>query len=325
MEAPAMAPFRDPSVWTASDLPPTRGWVRALTPAHLAEIHAAIRAAAHIPFHQITKSDFPLPLTAPLLQACAEDLEHGRGFSVLGKFPVQRYSYEDNLIAFAGLSAHLGRIVDQSYAGAMIVDVKDQGVAYDASTRGYNTTAPLLFHTDGAGLTGLMCLGVAEEGGLSVLASAGMVSNLILAERPDLHAILRAGFHHHRRGEHAPGEPPISDPIPVFEDRGGLLHCTYDRNQSIWAQQEGIKLTRRQLEALDYMDSILARPELQLHMHLQRGDIQFVNNYTMFHARTAYRNGPGAVRHLLRIWLDPVHSRWSGTTTRDLYVRREVA
>jgi len=242
---------------------------------------------------------------------------------VIGGFPVDRYSRDENLIAYAGLSAHIGRIVDQSYAGAMIVDVKDQGVEYNALTRGYNTSARLLFHTDGACLTGLMCLGVPAEGGLSVLASSGTVHNLVLVERPDLHAVLRCGFHHHRRGEHAPGEMPISpEPIPVFAYCDGLMHCTYDRNQALWAQEAGVVMAPEQFEALAYMDAALSRPELQLHMGLQLGDIQYANNFTVLHARTAYRDDARRQRHLLRIWLETAHSRWHGLTMRDLYTRR---
>jgi alpha-ketoglutarate-dependent taurine dioxygenase len=170
-----------------------------------------------------------------------------------------------------------------------------------------------------------MCLGEAAEGGLSVLASAGAAHNAVLAERPDLYEILAQGFRHHRRGEHAPGEPPVSDPIPVFSFHDGLMHCVYDRNQSLWAADAGVEIAPRQIEAMDCLDAVLARPELQLHLEMQLGDIQYVNNFTILHARTAYRDGPGKKRHLLRLWLDPFESRWKGPTMRDLYVKSEAA
>ena len=77
------------------------------------------------------------------------------------------------LIGYAGLSSHLGKLVDQSFAGAMKADVKDLGVAYGKDVRGYQSSAMLRFHTDGAVLTGLLCLETAAEGGLSVLTSSG--------------------------------------------------------------------------------------------------------------------------------------------------------
>jgi hypothetical protein len=41
-------------------------------------------------------------------------------------------------------------------------------------------------------------------------------------------------------------------------------------------------------------------------MTLQPGDMQFVNNYHVLHARTGYVDDPasGKVRHLKRLWLE---------------------
>ena len=40
-------------------------------------------------------------------------------------------------------------------------------------------------------------------------------------------------------------------------------------------------------------------------MRLEPGDLQFVNNYTVLHARTGYQDHaePALRRHLLRLWL----------------------
>jgi hypothetical protein len=327
MDRKMTKPFEDASVWTARDFPAQRSWVRRLEPRHLEEIDAALAAARRsgVPFWALRPADFPLHEAAELLSGAAHDLERGRGFAVIGGFPVERYGYDDNLLAYAGLSSYLGRVVDQSYAGAKIVDVRDTGATYSKDSRGYQSSAMLRFHSDGACLTGLMCLGAAAEGGLSVLTSAGTAHNAVLAERPDLYEVLAQGFRHHRRGEHAPGEPPVSEPIPVFSFHDGLMHCVYDRNQSLWAADAGVDISPRQIEAMDCLDAVLARPELQLHMEMQVGDIQYVNNFTILHARTAFRDGPGRQRHLLRLWLDAPESRWRGPTMRDLYVQSEAA
>jgi hypothetical protein len=315
----------DASVWYAADFPVRRAWVRELTQECIEEIVQSVsRAVARSKtFEQVTRDDFPLPKTAPLLAAVFDDLENGRGFSVIGGFPVDRFTYDEALIGYAGLSTHLGKLVDQSYAGAMKADVKDMGLAYGKDVRGYHSNAMLRFHTDGAVLTGLLCLGESAEGGLSVLTSSGALSNAILRDRPDLHEILVKGFHHHRRGEHAPGDNPVSPgPIPVFAFYDCLLHCTYDRNQSLWSTEEGIEFTPKQIEAMDYLDALMAKPEYQLHMEMRKGDVQFVNNFTVMHSRTEYRDGPGRKRHLVRYWIDVPDGKRKGFTTRDLYVRQ---
>jgi hypothetical protein len=314
----------DPSVWTAANFGTARSWVHPLDEAAQDEVEASVRAAVRAGkrFTDVTLQDFPLPRSRQMLRQVFQELESGVGFAVVGNFPVERFSYDEGLIGYAGLSAHLGVLVDQSYAGAMKVDVKDLGLAYGKDVRGYQSNAMLRFHTDGAVLTGLLCLESAVEGGLSVLTSSGEMSNRILRERPDLHAVLVRGFHHHRRGEHAPGANRISpDPIPVFAFYDGLLHCTYDRNQSLWCKDEGVDFSDQDIEAMDYLDALMARPELQLHMEMRKGDVQFVNNFTVMHSRTEYRDGPSQKRHLVRFWIDVPHGKRKGLTTRDLYVR----
>lgn len=316
--------IQDRSVWLAEDFDVPRSWVHPLTAECQDEIEAGVRkaVAAGKSYTNVGLADFPLPTTRSMLREVFDDLESGAGFSVIGHFPVERFTYEENLIGYAGVSAHLGTLVDQSYAGAMKADVKDLGLAYGKDVRGYHSSTMLRFHTDGAVLTGLLCLQKAVEGGLSVLASSGALSNTILAERPDLYAILLEGFHHHRRGEHAPGDNPVSPaPIPVFAFYDGLLHCTYDRNQSLWSAEEGIVFSPRQIEAMDYLDSLMARPKYQLHMEMRKGDIQYVNNFTVMHSRTEYRDSATQKRHLVRYWIDVPHGKRKGLTTRDLYVR----
>lgn len=322
------ATILDAGVWRAADFPVVRSWARPFTPAMLAEIDGAIMHAKRLGlgFERLGKADFPLPLTAPLLAATAKELDAGPGFAVLSGFPVEGYDYDDNRLAFAGLSAHFGRLMPQSHAGAMSMDVKDIGLPYSPENRAYKSNRALPFHSDGAAIVGLFCLETAAEGGLSVLASAGAVHNALLAQRPDLYEVYLKGFRHHRRGEHGPDDPKISpEPIPVFAFQDGLLHCIYDRNQSLWAELEGECLTPRQREAIDVFDATVGRPEMQLHMELRKGDIQFVNNFTILHSRTEYRDPPDRKRHLIRLWLDLPEGRRQGRTMIDLYVRQDGA
>ena len=51
--------------------------------------------------------------------------------------------------------------------------------------------------------------------------------------------------------------------------------------------------------------------ELRLDMTFMPGDIQFLHNHTILHARTAYEDWLDAERkrHLLRLWLAPTAAR----------------
>ena len=64
-------------------------------------------------------------------------------------------------------------------------------------------------------------------------------------------------------------------------------------------------LTDAQREAIDVVQEIANRPEQRLSMDFQEGDMQFINNHTILHAREAYddHDDPDLKRHLLRMWI----------------------
>lgn len=315
--------IEDESAWKGAEFTQPRSWVRQLTPGMIAEIDAALKAvkARGTPFRELTREAFPLEETAVLLEKAYRDLNEGRGFTVVGGFPVERYDYDDNLLAYSGLSSHFGRITVQNYEGDFAVDVIDKGVAYSHKSRGYSSNKLLPFHTDGADYAGLLCRGIAASGGRSLIASAPAVYNEILREKPDFMATLLRGFYHHRRGQHDPGEPPLSsEPIPVFSFHDGLLHCCYNRNPIDWVAKEGLTLSEHEVAVLDYFDAVTARPDMQLSMDLRKGDMQFINNYVILHSRTEYRDDDAHRRHLVRLWLDDRSGRRNGLSLLDLYV-----
>ena len=69
------------------------------------------------------------------------------------------------------------------------------------------------------------------------------------------------------------------------------------------------RLSPPQAEALDLLHDLAE--ELCFEMTFAPGDIQFVNNHVIYHARTAFEDNPGAGadRLLLRLWLAVPNSR----------------
>ena len=59
--------------------------------------------------------------------------------------------------------------------------------------------------------------------------------------------------------------------------------------------------TPHQIEALDAVEALAQKHSLIL--DVQPGDITFVNNWSILHSRTAFRNDNEHVRYLVRIWL----------------------
>lgn len=316
----------DASVWSASDFSEPRAWVRTLDDTMIAEIDAALKKvkAAQTPWHAITRDDFVLPATSSLLEAMADDLETGSGFAVAAGLPVDRYTRDENRTIWCGISAHIGQIRAQTHKGDRIIDVVDLDKPYSHESRGYSSNALLPFHTDGAHIAGLMCLGEAHSGGKSIIVSASAVYNVLAEDFPEALAILERGFYHHRRGEQPEGESPLSHTrIPVFSFFADLLHVMYNRNPIEWVKHEGVELSSDEVNALNTLDAVMARPDMQLHMDMRAGDMQFINNFVIFHSRTEYQDTAEKRRHLLRIWLATPQSRRVGPTLLDLYAPEE--
>ena len=314
-----MSEWADRNSWRAGDYVERARYTHAL-PANLcAELEGASARARHIAFHELAPQDVPLPGLAGTIGALFDALEHGAGFAVLSGLPGARLDRDANAHLLASLCAHLGRVADQNAGKKKIEDIVDRGLPMDEKNRGYMGTHAIGFHTDGADFTALYCLNQAAEGGDSTIASASAVYETIRAERPDVLAILERGFHHHRRGEQPAGEAVMTERLPVFWSDNRLVHCLYNRNPPSWLEGPGLSYPAAESAALDVLDATLARPDVHLRMTLAPGEVQFINNYNVLHARTAYRDGPGKRRHLLRLWLQNARCRRAGPNIIDLY------
>lgn len=320
---PALSQIDDASVWRGADFSEPRSWVERCSDDMLAELDRALRAyqATGKSASEMTPEEFPLPSCGAMLGRAFEALDSGPGFAVLSGLPVDDYSYDENLILYCGVMSHLGHIVVQNYEGQNVVDVVDKGIEYSHRARGYSSNKLLPFHTDGADFAGLLCLGKAAEGGASLIASAPQIYNELAAEHPDALDILMRGYYHHRRGQHDPGENPVSpERVPVFTFHDGLLYCCYNRKPMEWVAKEGMTLSAVEVEALDLLDAIAARPDIQLSLQPEKGDIQLINNYLILHSRTGYTDGPDEKRHMVRVWLNSPKGRRNGYSLLDLYV-----
>ena len=68
-------------------------------------------------------------------------------------------------------------------------------------------------------------------------------------------------------------------------------------------------ITEAQAEALDTMHFLAEKYALGL--EFKKGDVQFVNNLSIFHARDAFVNSAEKQRHLVRLWLRDPENAWN--------------
>lgn len=301
-----MQPVAGPGAWKGRDLRDRGDWIYRFTKKELDEVDRALRetqAKGHS-LESIGRGDFPLPTFGKRLNGMLADVRDGRGFAVLRGLPTDRYSDDEVFTILWGIGRHCGHPISQNSYGDVLGHVYDHGVKMgEGRVRGYQTSQHLRFHTDRADMTVLLCLRTARRGGASSLVSSIAIHDEILSTRPDLLPALYAGYpviHVEEGGDSAPRR------IPVFSVAEGMLSCGIQRNTVETAIQAGaMPISEIEKEALDKFDEFANAADFRLDMDLQPGDLQFCNNYTVMHARTAYEDDPDPAkrRHLVRLWL----------------------
>lgn len=324
--ATLLTPYDHPSAWKGAQMRETRDWIVQLSAAHNDELAAALAVAkargATIP--NLKAEDFPLTSLQPVLAALRNEVNDGRGFTLLRGFDIDRYPLGDAAMIYWGIGAHMGTGSAQNAQGDMLGHVTDLGVDYrtNVNARGYQTRLLLPFHNDAMDIVVLMCLRPARSGGLSRIVSSTAIFNAIQQRRPDLLPVMYEAFYLDKRGESPNGKLPYYA-APMFSVLDGRLFARYNRGYIESGQRfpEVPRLTAPQIEVLDLVDALCADPEFYLDMQFERGDMQFISNYTTLHSRTEYEDWPekDRRRYLLRLWLDTGHFKQLPVAYLDRY------
>ncbi len=277
----------------------------------------------------IKQQDFPLPSFSKKLAGIIQELETGRGFSLMRGIPVERHSEEDAKIIYWGITTYFGEAAAQNMMGELVSDVRaiDGDWNRNFNIRGYQTRVHLPFHCDKADLVGLMCLQTAKQGGASCISSSVAIHNEILRTRPDLLEALYQPFHIDHRGEGFDDEDPFYM-APVFALHKGHFYARFGQKYVESAQRFSHvpRLTPAQIEWMDLFSTLALSDEFRLDMTFQRGDIQLLNNHLIVHSRTDYEDWPEPERrrHLLRMILLSGDDKDAPDFTRNLnaFIRR---
>ncbi|WWC93854.1 hypothetical protein V866_000690 [Kwoniella sp. B9012] len=260
---------------------------------------------------QITRETFPLSSSVTsFLQEIREHIVNGIGFVLIQGLPVTEWPIHKSASIYLAIGTILGVTVSQNRKGHILGHVKDLGndPTQIHKVRIYSTAARQFFHTDSADIVGLLCLAKAKEGGESDVVSAHHLWNTLQKERPDVAELLtKPNWYFDRKGETSEGQKEWVQKA-VFYWHDGRLISHYDPYyvKSITRHVEAGHIpghSPAQLEAVQVLEDTAQR--LALHMVLAVGDIQFVADTHVFHARTAYVDypPPHPRRHLLRLWL----------------------
>ncbi|KAI9642206.1 hypothetical protein NHQ30_009008 [Ciborinia camelliae] len=304
------------TVWKAEDYinNPER-WVYVFNEEEIAELSAVADKFLEdeIPLTGISQDTFRLSKLSTLLASIRNETLNGKGFILFKGFPVEKWGNHKSAVAYMGLGTYLGYFVSQNGRGHVLGHVKDLG---EDSTkidkvRIYRTNARQFFHADDSDIVGLLCIARALEGGESDIVSSHHVWNTLQKERPDVaETLTKPIWYFDRKGEVSVGEEPYIKTSVFYLETGanGRVYSKWDPyyvKSLTRFSDAGIipPLSPEQVEAAKVLEETCHR--LRLHMILEIGDIQFLSNEHVLHARTEYKDHapPAPRRHLMRLWL----------------------
>ncbi|KAI1027121.1 hypothetical protein LB504_007989 [Fusarium proliferatum] len=313
-------------VWEGDSVGQHYDWTYKLSEDQLGEIDQALHhfKGLGLSLGHISAETFPLPNLHSELRRLSDELHKGHGFFVIRGVNVDNYTREENSIIYVGISSHIapqrGRQdskFDGKPAGVVLTHVKDLSAGQDKSAIGSPayTTDRQVFHTDSGDIVSLFCLETALEGGASRIASTWRVYNELARTRPDLIHTLSQNW----------DVENFANPNKKFTTRPLLYHqkatdtlpervaLQYARRYFVGfgalpRSHDIPPITEAQAEALDALHFL--GDKLSVSTNFAKGDMQFINNLAVFHARDAFTDSPTQQRHLLRLWLRDPENAW---------------
>ncbi|KAF8636290.1 hypothetical protein AX17_003657 [Amanita inopinata Kibby_2008] len=302
-----------PLVWEGKDFTDEKEWVYQLSADQLVEIDNAVKHfhSLNKPLGHVSPSTFPLPTLSPILHSLSNQLHNGRGFFVLRTLPVSSYTREDNVLIYTGLSSHIAPLRGvQDKDGGVLAHIKDLTPTHAKEVIGSPayTTDKQVFHTDAGNIVALFALETAERGGTSRISSAWKAYNELAVRRPDLVRTLAEPWPFDGFGK---GPAYTLRPILFYHDSRVIIQYARRRFTGFLGLPRSPDIppiTEAQAEALDALHFLGEKHNLGL--NFRKGDIQYINNLAVFHARDAFVDTPEHTRHLLRLWLRNEEMAW---------------
>jgi hypothetical protein len=163
----------------------------------------------------------------------------------------------------------------------------------------------------------------AMEGGESDIVSMHHIFNILQRDYPDVaRTLCEPVWYLDRKGEVSAGQREwiracvfymeLARSSPRLYGKFDPMNATSMTRFSTGESPRVPALSAAQLRAMQVLEDVCLRESL--HMILDPGDIQFLSNSQVFHARTAYKDyAPGTLdddtgrerprRHLMRLWL----------------------
>jgi alpha-ketoglutarate-dependent taurine dioxygenase len=304
----------DERAWRGESLRPG-SWIVPIPPAcldELAETLAVLRANP-LPMLLLKPEDFALEACHAFMKDVRRQLDDGLMFAVLDRLPVETMTPEESAALYWLLSSLLARPVAQKLDGTMVYLVRDTRATLEPGSgiRPTVTNVELVYHNDNSynetppSYVGLLCQSQAKEGGVSRVLNFYAAHNRLLESHANVLPRLYRPFWYDRHREFFPGEPEtFSAPVLSYDEPRLTARLALLEIRGGYALR-GETLDREGEAALEAMEAVMHEPGLAAELTFRPGQIQYVNNRSTGHMRTAFVDGerPEEKRLLVRLWL----------------------
>src|SRR4051812_14340478 len=98
-------PVTGPAAWYGRELVSRGDWIRQFTAGEIDEVRGAVDAFKNKnqPLSEISRQSFALPTLGEVMRETLAELLEGRGFILMRGLPVERWTREEQAIAYMGL------------------------------------------------------------------------------------------------------------------------------------------------------------------------------------------------------------------------------
>ncbi|KAF3935074.1 hypothetical protein ABW20_dc0109248 [Dactylellina cionopaga] len=300
-----------PLNWTPSDLAET-DWLIHLDENDVQSVEAATKfyLAKYNTVNHVSTETFPITEALKTkMQQTISNLYDRRGFAVVRGLQSDKYSSLERVVIFLGLSSYVGgKLGMQTLSKSGLAHLSNLRPLYAEGlikSPGY-TNVHMSFHNDTAHLIGLFVAGVADNGGGSLIASSAKVYSELAATKPHVIKTLSENWKLNRFSTHDfDSEEYYERPLLYYHNGRPILFVARRPFTGSNPGDAPRPLTLLQAEALDSVH--FAAEQHAIHIQLQKGDLQFLNNLAVVHSREEFRDasiGDGAERrHLIRIFI----------------------
>ncbi|KAJ8130640.1 hypothetical protein O1611_g2987 [Lasiodiplodia mahajangana] len=314
-----------PLAWTGSEIETKESeWKLDLTAEEVAIIDDALAkfedlcVASHLDLSKLSISTFELPDALSLrLRKLSDQIYKGAGFQIIRGLDPSKYTPKQSLIVYAGVSAHV-------CPQRGFVDVKSEGVVahvvnVQAGGRGPLTTAPaftnvpLSFHTDNCEVMAFFYMEPAASGGETILSSLWQTYNELADKRPDVLQTLTQPWVFDSFKSYDFQPPRHVQPLQKLESHNVPILFRFSRYGILgWQRRRNPDLpapTEAQIEAADAIQFIAMKNAFKV--PTRKGDILFVNDMALVHAREGFDDGRDTMkRHLIKMHFRDPDQGW---------------